>query len=220
MRQQENGGRGMAGVPAFAGGATEVRGERSDAAESRRKILDAAGRLFEERGVDAVSMHEIGRAAGVGQGTLYRRFEHKGTLCAALLREEISGFAAEAERRVGGRGSALGRLKWFLRRLARFNEENGPLLGAMRDAAGGGRRVEMHRNPFYEGLRGTVTSLLGEAVEGGELIPTLDVECLADTLLAALNVDLYTYQRQVLGMDRERVVGALHALLDGLREER
>lgn len=198
----------------------EGRAERSDAVESRRKVLDAARRLFEAKGVDAVSMHEVGRAAGVGQGTLYRRFEHKGALCAALLGEEISGFAAEAERRVGGRGSALGRLKWFLRRLARFNEENGPLLGAMRDAAGGGRRVEMHRNPFYEGLRGTVAGLLGEAVEQGELIPDLDVECLADTLLAALNVDLYTYQRQELGMDRERVVGALHALLDGLRAHR
>lgn len=193
------------------------RVERSDAVESRRRILGAARGLFEERGVDAVSMHEIGRAAGVGQGTLYRRFEHKGALCAALLGEKISGFATEAERRVGGRGSALGRLKWFLRRLARFNEENGPLLGAMRDAAGGVRRVEMHRNPFYEGLRSTVVDLLREAVEQGELIPDLDVECLADTLLAALNVDLYTYQRQELGMDRDRVVVALHALLDGLR---
>lgn len=195
----------------------EGRGERRDAVESRRRILDAARGLFEEKGVDAVSMHEVGRAAGVGQGTLYRRFEHKGALCAALLREEISGFATEAERRVGGRGSALGRLKWFLRRLARFNEQNGLLLGAMRDAAGGGRRVEIHRNPFYEGLRGTVERLLQEAAEQGELIPDLDLECLADTLLAALNVDLYTYQRQELGMDRDRVVGALHKLLDGLR---
>jgi hypothetical protein len=47
-----------------------------------------------------------------------------------------------------------------------------------------------------------------------------DLECLADTLLAALNLDLYTYQRGELGMDRERIVGALHALLDGLRASR
>ncbi|HZG64870.1 MAG TPA: helix-turn-helix domain-containing protein, partial [Rubrobacteraceae bacterium] len=62
-------------------------GERRDAAESRRRVLDTARELFEERGVDSVSMHEIGRAAGVGQGTLYRRYEHKGALCSALLFE-------------------------------------------------------------------------------------------------------------------------------------
>jgi hypothetical protein len=66
--------------------------ERRDAAGSRRKILGAAPRLFKSRGVDAVSMHEVGRAAGVGQGTLYRRFEHKGVLCSALLAEQIEDF--------------------------------------------------------------------------------------------------------------------------------
>lgn len=194
-----------------------VRGERRDAVESRRKILDAARRLFEERGVDSVSMHEIGRVAGVGQGTLYRRFEHKGALCSALLSEEIENFQDESRRRIGSRGSALGRLKWFLGRLAKFNDENAPLLGAVRDAAGGGRRIEMHRNPFYEGLREIVASLLREALEGGEIRPGLDVECVADTLLAALNIDLYLYQRRELEMNRERIVESLRSIVDGLR---
>lgn len=194
-----------------------MRGERRDAAESRRKVLDAARRLFEERGVDSVSMHEIGRVAGVGQGTLYRRFEHKGALCSALLGEEIENFQSESQRRIGSRGSALGRLKWFLGRLARFNDENAPLLGAVRDAAGGGRRVEMHRNPFYEGLRGRVSDLLGEALEGGEIQAGLDVECVADTLLAALNIDLYLYQRRELEMSRERIVESLRFMVNSLR---
>lgn len=194
-----------------------MRGERRDAAESRRKVLDAARRLFEERGVDSVSMHEIGRVAGVGQGTLYRRFEHKGALCSALLGEEIENFQSESQRRIGSRGSALGRLKWFLGRLARFNDENAPLLGAVRDAAGGGRRVEMHRNPFYEGLRERVSDLLGEALEGGEIQAGLDVECVADTLLAALNIDLYLYQRRELEMSRERIVESLRFMVNSLR---
>lgn len=193
------------------------RRERSDAVESRRKVLRAARRLFEERDVDAVSMYEIGRVAGVGQGTLYRRFEHKGELCAALLGEEIGGFREEVERRVGGKGSALGRLKWFLGRLARFNDENAALLGAIRDAAGGERRVEMYGNPFYGWLRGTVAGLLEEAARAGD-VRALDTECVADAVLGALNIDLYLHQRRQFNMSRERVVGALRDLLDGLRK--
>lgn len=194
-----------------------VRKERRDAVESRRKVLDAARRLFEERGVDSVSMHEIGRVAGVGQGTLYRRFEHKGALCAALLREEMEGFEEEARRRIGSRGNALGRLKWFLGRLARFNDENAALLGAIRDAAGGERRAEAYRNPFYEVVRESVAELLWEALEEGEIPEELDIECMTDTLLAALDIDLYLYQRRELKMSRERIVDSLRSLLEALR---
>ena len=195
----------------------ETRKTRSDAVENRRRILKAAREAFAEGGVDGTSMHRIGRAAGVGQGTLYRHFEHKGALCSTLLSEEIEAFIGEMRRRTEGRGPALGRLKWFLGWVARFNEENGPLLGAIQDASSGGRRVELYGNPFYERLRNTVVELLDEAVGGGEISPELDVECLADMFLAALNVDLYLYQRHQLGMERERIMGALRSMLDGLR---
>jgi AcrR family transcriptional regulator len=198
---------------------TEARRVRSDAVENRRRILEAAREAFAEGGVDGTSMHRIGRAAGVGQGTLYRHFEHKGALCSALLAEEIEDFVGEMRRRTEGRGPALGRLKWFLGWVARFNEENGPLLGAIRDASSGARRVELYGNPFYERLKDTVVELLDEAVGGGEIPPDLDVECLADTFLAALNIDLYLYQRHQLGMERERIVGGIRSLLDALRDQ-
>lgn len=201
-------------VGAFGGVA---QAERRDAAGSRRKILSAARRLFKDRGVDAVSMHEVGRVAGVGQGTLYRRFEHKGALCSALLAEQIEDFYEETWERVEAEERpALARLAWFLDRLAGFNERNADLLGAIRDAAGGERRVEMYRNPFYGWLRATVTALLRRAEEEGKIRRALDLECAADTLLAALNIDLYLYQRRELGMSRERIVGFLRVLLESL----
>ncbi|MDQ4129251.1 MAG: TetR/AcrR family transcriptional regulator, partial [Actinomycetota bacterium] len=180
-------------------------------------VLDTARGLFKSRGVDGVSMYEIGRAAGVGQGTLYRRFEHKGALCSALLAEQVEDFYEETWERVETEGRpALARLAWFLDRLAGFNERNADLLGAIRDSAGGQRRVEMYRNPFYGWLRGTVVALLRRAEEEGELGPDLDLECVADTLLAALNIDLYLYQRRELGMGRGRIMRSLQGLLDGL----
>jgi AcrR family transcriptional regulator len=65
----------------------ETRRERADAAANRQKILAATVRLFRERGVDAVTMDEIAAAAGVGKGTLFRRFADKSGLAAALIDE-------------------------------------------------------------------------------------------------------------------------------------
>jgi AcrR family transcriptional regulator len=59
--------------------------ERADAARNRLRVLEAAQRLFDERGVEAVTMDEVVAAAGVGKGTLFRRFRDKGGLAAALL---------------------------------------------------------------------------------------------------------------------------------------
>ncbi|MGW8776485.1 TetR/AcrR family transcriptional regulator [Streptomyces sp. NPDC055796] len=59
--------------------------ERADAARNRAAVLEAAARLFAEQGVEAVSMDQVAAAAGVGKGTLFRRFGDKSGLAAALL---------------------------------------------------------------------------------------------------------------------------------------
>ncbi|MFC5528780.1 TetR/AcrR family transcriptional regulator [Cohnella yongneupensis] len=64
-----------------------VRRERKDAIEHRRLILQTAQSLFDEHGVHSVSMHQIAKTAGIGQATLYRRYAHKGDLCAELMED-------------------------------------------------------------------------------------------------------------------------------------
>jgi AcrR family transcriptional regulator len=59
--------------------------ERADAARNRAAVLQAAARLFAEHGVAAVSMDQVAAAAGVGKGTVFRRFGDKAGLAAALL---------------------------------------------------------------------------------------------------------------------------------------
>jgi AcrR family transcriptional regulator len=59
--------------------------ERADAARNRAAVLVAAASLFAEHGVTAVSMDQVAAAAGVGKGTLFRRFGDKSGLAAALL---------------------------------------------------------------------------------------------------------------------------------------
>ena len=74
------------GVQATADGGKVLR---RDAAENRRRLLDAAARVFSERGLDA-GVEEIARAAGVGMGTLYRRFPTKDALISELVRELLT----------------------------------------------------------------------------------------------------------------------------------
>lgn len=59
--------------------------ERSDAARNRMLILAAAERLFATNGVSCTSMDAIAAEAGVGKGTLFRRFGDRGSLVFAVL---------------------------------------------------------------------------------------------------------------------------------------
>ena len=62
--------------------------ERGDAARNRALLLDTARRLIAARGPDTLTMDEIAAAAGVGKGTLFRRFGSRAGLMIVLLAED------------------------------------------------------------------------------------------------------------------------------------
>jgi AcrR family transcriptional regulator len=68
---------------------------RRDAAANRQRLLDAAALVFSERGLDA-GVEEIARVAGVGMGTLYRRFPTKDALISELVRQLMTDLVALA----------------------------------------------------------------------------------------------------------------------------
>lgn len=79
---------------------------RRDAAENRELLLAAAAQVFAAQGLSA-SVEEIARVAGVGVGTLYRRFPNKEALITELVHdvlEKMSGLANEATELADGRG--------------------------------------------------------------------------------------------------------------------
>ncbi|WP_068149477.1 TetR/AcrR family transcriptional regulator [Rhodococcoides corynebacterioides] len=59
--------------------------ERCDAARNRRLLLDAAVALVDERGPDGLTMDAVAARAGVGKGTVFRRFGSRAGLMLALL---------------------------------------------------------------------------------------------------------------------------------------
>src|ERR1700759_2379757 len=75
---------------------TSERPLRRDAERNRQRILAAAAEVFTERGLDA-TLDEVARAAGVGVGTVYRRFPDKETLVTELFRDRIDALVTVAE---------------------------------------------------------------------------------------------------------------------------
>ena len=65
---------------------------RADAAVNRQALLDAAARLYSERGLD-VSYEEIAREAGVGRATLYRHFPTRELLLSGIMDAMLDRFA-------------------------------------------------------------------------------------------------------------------------------
>jgi AcrR family transcriptional regulator len=62
-----------------------VETERADAARNRARILDAARTILECSGVAALTMDAIAREAGLGKGTIFRRFGSRSQLLLTLL---------------------------------------------------------------------------------------------------------------------------------------
>jgi AcrR family transcriptional regulator len=75
----------------------EERPLRRDAARNRERILAAAGEVFATRGLD-VTLDDIADHAGVGVGTVYRRFHDKEQLIAALFDDRMDAVARAAEK--------------------------------------------------------------------------------------------------------------------------
>jgi AcrR family transcriptional regulator len=93
------GQRGRAGrcSPAGQGSPLHERLLRRDAERNRQRILRAAAEVFTERGFEA-TLDQVAHRAGVGVGTVYRRFPDKASLAGALFEERIDAMAEMAQR--------------------------------------------------------------------------------------------------------------------------
>ena len=194
--------------------------ERRDAAANRALILQTAEKLFAERGVHEVNMADIAQAAGVGKGTLYRRFADKGELCLALMDTQMADFQngiLSRMHQLNAQGvSRLEQLDQFLDALVYFTDMHSPLLCVAQSS--GLLQVEerlIQMPHFWQYM--TVNGLLKTAVSNGELSPNLDIEYLADALLAPLRADIFRYQREVRGFSLDRISAGLRMLIAGLK---
>lgn len=62
-----------------------VRCTKEEALATRHRLLDAAERVFAEKGVSRTSLHDIAQAAGVSRGAIYWHFKNKADLFNAMM---------------------------------------------------------------------------------------------------------------------------------------
>ena len=162
------------------------RGERADGARNREAILRAARRLLRDRGADAITMDALAAEAGVGKGTLFRRFGDRARLFHALLDETEAQFQEAFIRGappLGPGATPLTRLIAFGHEVLELTPSRGDLLLAARPADPEARFWA----PPYLVHRAHLVYLLGQ----------LEVPLTAyfgDVLLAALAPDVVLHQ--------------------------
>lgn len=181
-------------------GTDQDRPARADALQNRAEILRVAARLFDEYGVEQISMSQIGREADVGKGTLYRHFRNKADLCHALLDSEQR---ALQERTLShlrtSQDSACEQLLWFLEELLTFTGKYIDLLvEATQERFGTAELTFSH--PAHHWQRLTIVGLLRQTDFQG------DSDYAADVLYALIDPRLYHFQRTVRGYDHQRIV--------------
>ena len=87
---------------------------RADALRNEDALLEAAKAAFAEAGVDAPA-RDIASRAGVGVGTLYRRFPTRADLVAAVFRREVDACAADAVRLAESHEPREALVRWLFR---------------------------------------------------------------------------------------------------------
>jgi AcrR family transcriptional regulator len=206
-----------------------LRRERRDAAAHRQRILAVAQQLFAESSVAAVSMHQIAQTAGIGQGTLYRRYANKGALCKDLLHERHTQLEHSLRGLLAATSAspALERLSACLRLTMGFMQESMGLLEAimaaeMRELACNGPLQHQHthddKEQWFLWLHRLFADLLAEAVAHTEIAP-LDTAYTADIILATMNPLMLRFQMMERGYSSERILTGLQRLfVTGLRQ--
>ncbi|QUR67794.1 TetR/AcrR family transcriptional regulator [Mycobacterium spongiae] len=124
-----------------------VRPLRRDAAHNRQRIVDAARDLFAMRGLEA-SHNEVAHHAGVGVGTVYRRFPTKESLVDATFEDGIDEITALGHCALNKPDSWLG-LAYFVEEMCQLTARDQGLREAVFSREYGGDRVEAARVRLY-----------------------------------------------------------------------
>ncbi len=150
---------------------------RRDAAENRARVLAAAAEVFDEQGLGA-GLDDVARRAGVGVGTVYRRFPSREALLEALLVDLLATYATEAERALAlpdGEGLAS-----YLRTVGEVQATSRGCALRLWSAPA----VEPHRAQLHEQMR----LLLEQAVQSGACRDDVTVSDLIGILIGARGV--------------------------------
>ena len=181
---------------------------RRDAEANRQRILDAAGRLMAKRGL-ATPLEDIAAAAGVGIGTLYRRFPSRSDLIAALFEDRVRAALADAEASLNI-PDGWEALTWFLEQSAAREIADRGLAQVIQQGMGS-RSIETLRERFAP----IAEKIFERAIASGRLRPDV-----TPTDLAVIERMVVAAGVMTVHIDAEIWRRYLTLVLDGLLTKR
>ncbi len=192
-------------------GRTPAGRRREDRARlTRHRIVDAAERLFLERGYQATTVVSIAEAAGVAPATVYQAFGTKQAVLSSLLDRTIAGDDEATpllERDWVVRARRLStpqrRLAAVVGRTAGVAARTAPLKQVMRDAAAVEPEVRALIGADHQRRRQTQRGLVEIAVGSDRLRRGLTVDKAAETFFLLVNSDSYLLAVEQLGLSEE-----------------
>jgi AcrR family transcriptional regulator len=177
--------------------------ERADAARNRRAILAAATELYETADDPSmVTMDDVAAAAGVGKGTLFRRFGDRAGLLRALFETRIEALTDAIESGpppLGPSTPARARIVAILDAIVAVKLQNRRLTLALERSDGPSTGSTLFAAPLYAPVHALLAELLVDVVGADGSIWT------AHALLSATRVDLIDHLLMVDGWSGGRV---------------
>ncbi|MFI6083778.1 TetR/AcrR family transcriptional regulator [Streptomyces sp. NPDC051217] len=170
---------------------------RADAARNRARLLEVAARFAAERGVANVTMEEVAAAAGVGKGTVFRRFGDRAGLVQALLdhhEQRLQAAFLTGPPPLGPDAPAMERLRAFGPAVIRHERSHRDLY-----LAAHAETDRLYTTPPYI-LRTTHIATLLRQVNADR-----DIELLAHTLMGYLTTALVDHLIGRRGMSLKRL---------------
>lgn len=188
---------------------------------TRERILEAAADLIQWRGVAAVTLDDVERAAGVGRSQLYHYFDDRDDLIRSVIHSTVDTVLAAQEPLLLDVDSLAGIDRWFDAIVANGTRQDavgGCAIGSLASQLSG--RNDLTRQAFVDAFARWEAPLIAglhRMQESGELRPDADVTELADLTMAAIQGGLLLAQvRRAPDQLRLALRGARAALEDEL----
>ena len=209
--QEPHSAAGRVGQGAPTAAATAPPRLRADARRNRDRIVTAATRVFGELGAD-VPMEDIARAAGVGVGTLYRRFPDRHALVIAVVPQNLETLLRRSREARDGHRSAWDRIVGAFEYTHEVHVALNLLSGVEPET-----RDAVHGDPFFREVRAELLELLASAVRDAQADGIVRADVTAEDVvrLAALLIRDWSSTRDAASrLAHERAKGVV---FDGLR---
>jgi AcrR family transcriptional regulator len=174
------------------------RVERADAMRNRQRLLATAREMLAEQGADRLTMDGLAERAGLGKGTVFRRFGTRAGIFQALLDDEEHAF----QERVLAGPPPLGPGAPPLDRLIAYGRARVGFLFAHREIA---RAALDGSQPVPAGSDMTLSQMHIRMLLGQLPLGTVDIDVLAVQLTAALDGPLLLYLSAAVHPIEERI---------------